>query len=37
MAVLEFEKVIEVAAYLARRAVEVRYIPAAELGHCLGE
>src|SRR5215213_370585 len=37
MAVLEFEKVVEVSSYLARWAVEVRYIPAGYLGHTLGQ
>src|SRR5215208_5871243 len=37
MAVLEFEKVVEVASYFARGAVEGRYIPAGDLGHTLGK
>src|SRR5919107_813414 len=37
MAVLEFEKVVEIAAYLTRGLVEVRYIPAGDLGHVFGE
>src|SRR5215218_7101336 len=37
MAVLEFEEVIEVSSYLAGGAVEVRYIPAGDLRHALGE
>jgi hypothetical protein len=37
MAVLEFEKVVEVSSYLARWAVEGSYIPAGDLGHMLGQ
>src|SRR5919112_5093109 len=37
LAVVELQEVVEVAAYLARRLVVGRYIPAGDLGHSLGE
>src|SRR5215213_3245598 len=37
LAVVELQEVVEVPAYLARRLVVGRYIPAGDLGHSLGE